>query len=81
MTEFSTISSIFGRLAWNAVKEMREVEVFIGNADIRSCYMILGGQEYKITRVHHHRWDVASTGHRFTFGSQLELLAWIGDRL
>lgn len=81
MSEFSTISGIFGRRAWTVVKEMRGVEVFLGDADYRSCFMILGGQEYKITRVHHHKWHVVSTGHQLTFGSQRELLAWIEDRL
>lgn len=81
MTEFSTLSHIFGRSAWPMIKEMSGVEVFNVNADDRSCSMVLGGQEYKITRAHHCRWHVATTGYWWVFGSQWELLAWIGDRL
>nr|DAT37665.1 MAG TPA: hypothetical protein [Caudoviricetes sp.] len=81
MTEFSSPSDIFGCSAWSMIKEMDGVEVFNVNADDRSCHVMLEGQEYKITRVHHCRWHVVTTGYRRTFGSQWELLAWIGDRL
>lgn len=80
MTEFSSLSDIFGRSAWPVIKEM-DVEVFNINVDDRSCFVRLGGQEYKITRVHHRRWHVVATGDRWAFGSQWELLAWVGDRL
>lgn len=81
MSEFSTLSDIFGRSAWSMVKEMDGVGVFNVNADDRSCSVLLGGQEYKITRAHHRRWHVVTAGYRWAFGSQWELLAWIGDRL
>lgn len=81
MPEFSTLSDIFGRGAWLAIEKMEEVGVFNVNADDRSCFMTLGGQEYKITRAHHRRWHVVTTGYWRAFGSQWELLAWIGDRL
>lgn len=81
MPEFSTLSHIFGRSAWPMIKEMGGVEVFNVNADERSCFMMLGGQEYKIMRAHHCRWQAVTTGYCWTFGSQWELLAWIGDRL
>ena len=81
MIEFSTLSDIFGRSAWPTIKEMDGVEVFDVNADDRSCYMMLGGQEYKVTRAHHCRWHVVTTGYWRAFGSQWELLAWIGDRV
>lgn len=80
MPEFSTLSDIFGRSAWSMIKEM-DVEVFNINADDRSCFVLLGGQDYKITRSHQRRWYATATGHRWDFGSQWELLAWIGDRL
>lgn len=80
MTEFSSLSDIFGRSAWPMIKEMG-VEVFNVNADDRSCFMTLGGQEYKVTRAHHRRWHVVATGHWWAFGSQWEVLAWISDRL
>lgn len=81
MPEFSTLSDIFGRSAWPMIKEMGGSEVFNVNADDRSCFMMLGGQEYKITRTHRCRWRVVATGHCWAFGSQWELLAWVGDRL
>lgn len=81
MTEFSTLSDIFGRSAWPTIEKMGGVEVFNVNADDRSCFMSLGGQEYKITRTHHRRWCVTATGYWGAFGSQWDLLAWIGDRL
>ena len=81
MPEFSTPSDIFGRGAWPAIKEMSEVVVFNVDADGRSCCMILSGYEYKVKRVHHRRWHVVTTGYWWAFGSQWELLAWIGDRL
>lgn len=81
MTEFSSLSDIFGRTAWPMIKEMSEVVVFNVDADDRSCCMLLNGQEYKVKRAHHRSWHAVTTGHRWTFGSQWELLAWIGDRL
>lgn len=81
MSEFSTLSDIFGHSAWPMIKEMDGVEVFNVNVNDRSCFMMTGGQEYKITRTHHRRWHVATTGYWEDFGSQWELLAWIGDRL
>lgn len=81
MSEFNTLSDIFGRSAWPMIAEMDGLEVFNVDADDRSCSMTLEGQEYKITRSHHRRWHVTATGHRWSFGSQWELLAWIGDRL
>lgn len=81
MPEFSTLSHIFGSAAWFILKETGDIEVFNVSEDDRSCSVMLGGQEYKITRTHHRRWHVMTTGHWWTFGSQWELLAWIGDRL
>lgn len=80
MSEFSTLSDIFGRGAWPTIKDMG-VEVFNVDADERSCLVMLGGMEYKITRAHHRRWHAVTVGYWRTFGSQWELLAWIGDRL
>lgn len=81
MPEFSTLSDIFGRSAWPMIKEMGEVEVLNVDADDRSCHVMLGGREYKIMRAHHRRWHAVATGYRWVFGSQWELLAWVGDRL
>ena len=81
MPEFSTLSDIFGCSAWLMIKEMDGVEIFNVNADDRSCFMMLGGQEYKVKRAHHRRWHVLTAGYWQAFGSQWELLAWIGDRL
>lgn len=81
MTEFSTLSDIFGRSAWPMIKELSEVIVFNVDADDRSCCMLLNGREYKVKRTHHRRWYVVATGCRRVFGSQWELLAWIGDQL
>jgi len=63
------------------LKEMDGIEVFNVNADDRSCFIMLGGQEYKITRANHRRWHAVTTGYWQAFESQWELLAWIGDRL
>lgn len=81
MTELSTLSDIFGRSAWPMIKEMGEVEVFDVDVNKRSCSMILDGQEYEVKRTHHCGWHVATVGYQWTFGSQWELLAWVGDRL
>lgn len=81
MTEFSSLSDIFGRTAWPMIKETIEVVVFNVDADDRSCCILLNGQEYKVKRAHHRRWHVTTTGYRQAFGSQGELLAWIGDQL
>lgn len=81
MTEFSTLSDIFGRSAWFTIKDMSEVVVFNVDADDRSCSMLLGGHEYKVKRANHRRWHVETTGYRWILGSQWELLAWIGDRV
>lgn len=81
MREFSTLSDIFGHSAWPMIKEMNGVEVFNVNAHDRSCSVLLGGQEYRITRDNQRMWHAATTGYRKAFGSQWELLAWIGDRL
>lgn len=80
MPEFSTLSDIFGRSAWPMINEMG-VEVFNVDAGDRSCLAMLGGWEYKIKRIHHRRWLVATVGYEWAFGSQWELLDWIGDRL
>lgn len=81
MPEFSTVSDIFGRSAWPMIKEMNEVVVFNVDADDRSCCMLLNGREYKVKRAHHRRWHVVTMGYWQAFGSQWELLAWIGDHL
>lgn len=81
MTEFSTLSDIFGRSAWSMIEKMDGVEVFNINASDRSCLMMLGGQEYKVTRAHQRRWHVSANEYWWAFRSQWELLAWIGDRL
>lgn len=81
MSEFNTLSDIFGRGAWPTIENICGVEVFNVNADDRSCFMMLGGQEYKITRANQRKWHVTATGYWQTFWSQWELLDWIGDRL
>lgn len=81
MSEFSTLSDIFGRSAWSMIKEMSGVDVFNVDANDRSCSVLFGGQEYRVKRAHHRRWCVVTADHRWTFESQWELLAWIGDRL
>jgi hypothetical protein len=80
MAEFSTLSDIFGRGAWPTINEMSGVTVFNVDADDRSCCMLLNGREYKVKRAHHRTWHVVTTGYWRSFGSQWELLAWIGDR-
>lgn len=81
MSEFSTLSDIFGRGAWAILEEIGGIEVFNVNAGDRSCFIMLGDQEYKITRANHRRWHAVTTGHWRAFGSQWELLDWIGDWL
>lgn len=81
MSEFSTLSDIFGRGAWPLIEEMEGLEVFNVDASDMSCSMLLGGQKYTLKRAHHRRWHVVTTGYWRAFGSQWELLAWIGDRL
>lgn len=81
MPESNTLSDIFGCSAWPMIKEMGGVDVFNVDADDRSCCIFLNGREYKVKRAQYRRWHVVTTGHRWSFGSQWELLAWIGDRL
>jgi hypothetical protein len=81
MTEFSTLSDIFGRAAWPLIEEINEVVVFDIDANNRSCTIILNGHEYGVKREHNHKWHVVTIGHYWIFGTQWELLAWIGDRL
>ena len=81
MSEFSTLSNIFGQSAWSIIKDMDGFAVLDVDARERSCDMLLNGQEYGVKRQHHLRWDVTSTGDCWTFGSQWELLAWMRDRL
>lgn len=81
MSEFSTLSDIFGRSAWSVIKEMREIVIFNVDANDRSCSTFLGGLEYRIKRDHQHMWHAESAGYWRTFGSQWALLAWIGDHL
>lgn len=81
MSEFSTLSDIFGHNAWPIIKETDGIEIFNVDADDRSCSMTLGGLEYKVKRAHHRRWLVVTSGYWRAFGSQWELLAWIEYRL
>lgn len=81
MSEFSTLSDIFGRGAYPVIEKMSEVVVYNVDADDMSCCMFLNGQNYWVKREHSHRWRVMTTEHRWAFGSQWELLAWVGDRL
>lgn len=74
------LASIFGRGAWEVLKEMR-LDIVSANLDMLTCDLVLGGIEYRITRAHHRMWHAVTTGYCQTFGSQWDLLAWIGDRL
>lgn len=74
------LASIFGKGSWEVLKEMH-LDIVRVHADTRACDLALGGIEYRITRTHHRRWHVATTGYWRVFGSQWDLLAWIGDRL
>lgn len=40
-----------------------------------------GGEEVYVRRLGARSWEVRSEGKTYVFGSQWELLAWIGDRL
>ena len=40
-----------------------------------------GGEEAYVRRLGLRSWEVNSEGHRYVFGSQWDLFAWIGDRL
>lgn len=81
MREYSTLSDIFGHSAWLAIEKMDGVEVFNVNADDRSCFMTIGGQEYKIRRANQRKWYVTDTNYWRFFWSQGDLLDWIGDQL
>ena len=81
MTEFSLQSDIFGREAWKILREMEGFDVFNVSFEDRACSVILNGTEYRISREGRRTWHVVTTGYWWTFGSQWDLLAWIGDRL
>lgn len=74
-------SIIFGKAAWRILEETTGFEPFDIDVRNRSCSVILNGTEYNITRVQYCSWHVVATGYRHVFGSQWDLLAWIGDRL
>ncbi len=74
------LSPIFGRGSWEVLKEMH-LDIVSANVDTRTCDLVLGGTEYRITRSHHRRWHAVTTGYWRTFGSQWDLLGWIGDLL
>ena len=48
-----------------------------GRRGILSC----GGDEVYVCRLGARSWEVRSEGQVCVFGSQWELLAWVGDRL
>jgi len=81
MPEFSTLSDIFGRSTGFAIKKMDGVEGFNVNADDRSCFMTIGGQEYKVRRANQRKWYVTDNKYWWFFWSQEDLLAWICDQL
>jgi hypothetical protein len=81
MPEFNSFLDIFGQSAGPIIKDMDGFVAFDIDANNRSCTMLLNGQEYGIKREHNHKWHVVTIGQWWTFGSQWDLLAWIGDRL
>lgn len=77
MLEFSTLSDIFGRSAWPAIKNMNEVEVTDVDADNMSCTIFINGWEYRVRRESNRKWYLLATGYYRTFVSQQKLLDWI----
>lgn len=47
----------------------------------REGVLYYGGEEVYVRRLGARSWEVRSEGRTHSFGSQWELLAWIGDRL
>lgn len=47
----------------------------------RAGIVSYGDVEVYVCRLGLRSWEVRSEGHRYVFGSQWELFAWIGDRL
>lgn len=74
------LASIFGTGAWEVLKEMH-LDIVSVNANTRVCDLVLGGIEYRITRTRYRRWQVVAADYWRAFGSQWDLLGWIGDRL
>lgn len=75
------LSTIFGKSAWEILKTIDGLSLLDADLNDRSCLLVLNGFEYRIKREHYRRWHAVTTGYWKTFGSQWELLAWIGDRL
>lgn len=75
------IPQIFGKSAWEHLKNMDGIEIYDTNLHNNSCSVTLNGTEYRISRDSPLRWYATNSGHRWAFRSQWELLSWIADRL
>lgn len=72
---------IFGKSAWPMIERENSIVVFNVDYDQLKCNMLIGGDEYTVYRIGARRWLIYAVGLRWEFGSQWEVLAWIGDRL
>lgn len=74
------LASIFGKDAWNILKEMH-LDIVSVDVHTMTCNLVLNGVEYWVCRDGRRAWRAGNDGCMATFLSQWELLAWIGDRL
>ena len=76
----SRAAELVGKAAMSFYDEAG-ISVFPTSLTERAGIISYGGEEVYVRRLGLRSWVVKSEGRRYAFGSQWELLAWIGDRL
>ncbi len=75
------LGQIFGKSVWPLIKRENEIVIFNVDYDRRRCNILVGGDEYWVSRDGLREWHIGKDGYMFTCISQWELLAWIVGRL
>ena len=57
------------------------ISIWVTSLTGRRGILSYGGEEVHVRRLGARSWEARSEGKTYSFGSQWELLAWIGDRL
>ena len=73
-------AELVGKAAISFYDEMG-ISVRLTSPTNRDGVVSYGNEEAFVRRLGSRSWLVKSEGRRYVFGSQWELLAWIGDRL
>ncbi len=75
------LGQIFGKSAWSFIEQENEIEIFNVDYGRSRCNILVGGDEYWVSRDGTRQWRIGKDDYMFTCVSQWELLAWIGDRV